>query len=63
MLSQYAIIVNELITAQLARDLEAVNQSVEQLIKMWDVRSDFLQNMNLLERGAIQAYFIVLLST
>jgi tetratricopeptide (TPR) repeat protein len=46
LLSQYAIIVNELITAQLARDLEAVNQSVEQLYQNVDVRSDFLQNMN-----------------
>ncbi|MDI9493647.1 MAG: hypothetical protein QM289_04020 [Bacillota bacterium] len=46
LLSQYPIIINELITAQLAGDLETVNQSVERLYQNVDVRSDFLQNMN-----------------
>lgn len=46
LLSQYAIIVNELITAQLAGDLEAVNQNVGRLYQNVDVRADFLQSIN-----------------
>lgn len=46
LLSQYAIIANELITAQLAGDLETVNRSVERLYQNVDARADFLQNLN-----------------
>ena len=46
LLSQYAIIANELIIAQLAGDLETVNRSVERLYQNVDARADFLQNLN-----------------